>query len=539
MTVVNKLHYQTETRRTIELEDGLIMRWSTTADTANIAKLLGEAFRWLFVGDPQPKDSVPVENEFVRSAARRLLGGKINVMSEYDYALVEDTRRDKGKNPIVACVSLHRLEGYYGSVDLTFGKPELIATDPEYRNRGLIRHLILDMVHPESDARGDVIQFIPGILHFYRQFGYEYSLMLSAGAKIENADTLPVLAKDQKEPFTLRRAVQADIPLLVSLSTPERLQMHTTIGLYYNEAFWQYIVHDAIADKQHRFDAERDTFIIVDSATGEDVGFTMMSHFFFGHRMEALAVKEGVLYSELTMPVFRQLTVLAKEREAELTRAREEALKEKKDKTDEKGEAAPAADAADAAEATTTPAPAPFPLSVGLYPQHPARILLGSKVTPPPSPGGFRLYTRIASYSKFLLKVAPELERRLAATPAVAGLTALVRFDFFRKVEGSSGKGLELEFNKGKLVRASDAWVKLSPEEDLNERLQWKKENKTPLVLAAAFPPLVFSNLVTGKNSLEELIYAYGDVAVPDPMTRLVLNALFPKVDHHMDIMYW
>jgi len=51
-------------------------------------------------------------------------------MKEYDYALVEDKNRGEGKNPVVACVSLHRHEGYYGSVNLTFGHPELIATDP-------------------------------------------------------------------------------------------------------------------------------------------------------------------------------------------------------------------------------------------------------------------------------------------------------------------------------------------------------------------------------------------------------------------------
>lgn len=90
-------------------------------------------------------------------------------MSEFNYALVEDTKR-KGtdKNPVVACVSIHRVRAYYGSIKLFFGKPELIATDPEYRNRGLVRKLLHEMIHPESEARGDSLQFIPGIPHFYR-----------------------------------------------------------------------------------------------------------------------------------------------------------------------------------------------------------------------------------------------------------------------------------------------------------------------------------------------------------------------------------
>jgi len=61
-----------------------------------------------------------------------MMSGKSSAMSEHDFALVEDkTRlRKEGLNPIVACVALHRFKAYYGSVDMYFGKPELIATDP-------------------------------------------------------------------------------------------------------------------------------------------------------------------------------------------------------------------------------------------------------------------------------------------------------------------------------------------------------------------------------------------------------------------------
>ena len=89
-------------------------------------------------------------------------------MTDRDFALVEDTKREAGKNPIVACVSIHRVRAHYGSVDLIFGKPELIASDPEYRSRGLVGRLLFEMIHPESEARGGALQFIPGIPHFYR-----------------------------------------------------------------------------------------------------------------------------------------------------------------------------------------------------------------------------------------------------------------------------------------------------------------------------------------------------------------------------------
>lgn len=96
------------------------------------------------------------------------MSGKSVAMSEYDYALVEDTTRGQDLNPIVSCIALHRLKCYYGSVNVHFGKPELIATDPDYRKQGLVRKLLLEMVHPESEARGDVLQVIAGIHYFYR-----------------------------------------------------------------------------------------------------------------------------------------------------------------------------------------------------------------------------------------------------------------------------------------------------------------------------------------------------------------------------------
>lgn len=364
-------------------------------------------------------------------------------------------------------------------------------------------------------------------------------MLLAAGAKIENTDSLPALGKDQTEPYTLRTATRADIPFLLSLSTPRHLQMHAAVGLHYTQEYWQYTVHDTIVDKQHRFDGERNTQIIVDATTGEDVGFAILSHFFFGPNVDSLAVKDGIAYTDLVYPVFRQLSRLAKERMALYAKEREDIkAKETKDpKISSHKKIGEVTVAVSTAAPLSALAPAPFALAVALHPNHPARVLLGTKVTPPTAPGGFRLYTRIASYPKFLQTVTPELERRLAASP-LAGVTGLLRCDFFRKVDGCSGRGIEVVLQKGKIQKVSD-WVKPPPEETLAEKLQWKKEGKSVQVFLAAFPPLVFSNLMMGRLTLEELLHVYGDVAVPEEATRLLLNTLFPKVDHHLDVMYW
>ncbi|KAG0305324.1 hypothetical protein BGZ98_004329, partial [Dissophora globulifera] len=383
------MHIQTGQRKTIEIGDGLIMRWSTKADTTNVSALLAEAFK------------------------RRLLSGKSAAMSEFDYAVVEDTKREEGKNPIVACVSLHRNLAYYGSVNVYFGKPEVVASDPEYRNKGFIRRLLLEMIHPESEARGDVLQFISGIPYYYRQFGYEYGLAISPSAMIESTDVVPSLAKGKSEPYTLRVAKLDDLPFLKSLSTPTTLHTGAQVGVLYTDEYWRYTVHDIFEDKQSRFDCDRDTRIIVDAVSGKDVGCTVVSYEFFGPQLQIMALDESeATYVDVVDSVLRQLFVLVKEQQARQVK-----------------ETAAIA-STETSETTLTPESATsgspsetFVFSLALHRKHPLRQLLGVKAQiPPTSEFGYRLFTRITSYPIFIKAVAPELEKRLANS-AMAGTT--------------------------------------------------------------------------------------------------------------------
>ncbi|KAG0202452.1 hypothetical protein BGX28_005028 [Mortierella sp. GBA30] len=540
---MTKFHFATNQRKTIDIGDGLIMRWSTIADTENVGHLIADAFRWMSFGNPIPDDRVPEPNEFLRAASRRLLSGKNAVMSENDYALVEDTKRQKSKNPIVACVSLHRVSAYYGSVDLTFGKPELIATDAEYRNKGLVRKLLLEMIHPESEARGDVLQFIPGIDHFYRQFGYEYSLYMAGSFKLETPSVISPLVKGQSEPYILRLATQDDIPFLKRLSTRESLHTNSEVGVYYTSEYWQYTVHDAIVDKQSPFDADRETRIIIDAATNKPVGFTVFCFSIFGPQMEAMALDEHeASYVDVTNSVLRQSSVFAREFIEELEKGRAELKKKiaaaKGTTTNSEAETETSNDTDEKKEDNTKLTS--LPLLFRLHRRHPLILTLGNKLKAPldkvPSS---RLYTRIPSYPVFIQEVTPELEKRIAQS-AMAGVTGRLRLDFFRKVEGQDIKGLEIIFEKGKIVTVKE-WTKPSPEKGLEEQLAWRKEygNKKPAVYEASFHPLTFTSLVTGYRSLEELQWSYGDCRTKDDATRLLLNTLFPKADHSMDVFCW
>ncbi|KAF8934205.1 hypothetical protein BGZ58_005861 [Dissophora ornata] len=542
------MHFQTSQRKTIDIGDGLIMRWSTKADTENVANLVGDSFRWMPLGDPLPVDSVPPPNAYLKAGAKRTLSGKSTAMSEFDYALVEDTKREKGKNPIVACVSLHRCLAYYGSVDVHFGKPELIATNPEYRNRGFIRRLLLEMVHPESDARGDVLQFILGLQHFYRQFGYEYGLHYATSAKIESPDFVPALAKGKSEPYILRQATMVDIPFLTRLSTPEKTHANAQVGTYYTNDYWRYTVSSAIQDRQDRFDGDRDTRVIVEAESGKAVGFTVMSYIAFGPQLEIMALEEGeAAYIDVTNPVLRQLfaigtardKLVAKEREADLKKnlPAKAAVAGVEVATDVITATAMAADATTNTATAQGSKPAKFRFSIRLNEKHPLRLLLGTNARRPPQHiPDFRIYTRIKSYPAFIMAVAPELEKRLANS-ALAGTTGRLQLNFFRQVEGSSGNGLEVLLEKGKIVDAND-WTPLTPEKLFEQNQQWKKDGSEPVIYSATFAPLTFICLLTGHRSLEELHFAYGENNVRDEATRLLLNTLFPKAVHTFDLFY-
>ncbi|KAG0050614.1 hypothetical protein BGZ83_004618 [Gryganskiella cystojenkinii] len=437
-------------------------------------------------------------------------------MTEFDYALVEDTARKAGKNPIVACVSIHRARAFYGSVNLFFGISELIATDPEYRNQGFVRKLLKEMIHPESEARGDALQFIPGIPHFYRQFGYEYGLCSFNPGKIETIEKIPILEKDRKdEPYTLRKATKADIPFLIKMSTKEHVDPYSDIGLVYGHEYWQWTVHDfqeVMGDK--RFEAPRDTSIIVDTATGDEVGFTVVSHM-FGLKLEAVSLNKGkVFWNDALYPILRGLVKNEKER-LQIDKD-EETDTEKAEKIQTEG----------------------FPVLVGLPQAHPACKLLGPTLSPPQKLPGFRLMVRIRDYAQFIKTVSPELEKRLANSP-MAGVSGRLQLDFYRVVEGNNAKGLEIVMEKGKIVEAN-YWVKPSYEQKVEDFLRNQKEGKPqPKTFGAAFAPLTFTQLVTGDRSFEELQFSYGENTCSNEESRQLLNSLFPKTTQRIDNFYW
>lgn len=102
-----------------DLGQGLIARWSTVADSENIAQLIGMVFR--------NKADEPA-NIRMTNSVRRFMRGDYPLMSSNDYAIVEDTGKEG--NPIVAGVCLWRQTWEYEGIAFEIGRPEIRSYRP-------------------------------------------------------------------------------------------------------------------------------------------------------------------------------------------------------------------------------------------------------------------------------------------------------------------------------------------------------------------------------------------------------------------------
>lgn len=192
-----------------DLGDGLVLRWSNKGDIEALAQLLSIAFR----GKSNDPPNTPLAQ-----FTHELMSGDHPLMGTGDFALVEDSRH--GKNRPVACTCLWRQHLEYEGIPFDLGRPEFVGTDPDYRNRGLIR-AVFELIHARSEAEGHLVQGITGIPYFYRQFGYEYALDLDGNLTVDLA-AIPKAEEGATEPYTLRDATFEDLALVEELYDRQR-----------------------------------------------------------------------------------------------------------------------------------------------------------------------------------------------------------------------------------------------------------------------------------------------------------------------------
>ena len=362
-----------------DMGDGLVLRWSTADDTENIAQLVSMVFR-------SKEDDPP--NEHLANRVRLLMRGDHPVMGPGDYAVVEDTRKEG--NPLVAAVCLMRMEVEYEGIPLRMGRPEIVATNPTYRRRGLIRALF-EIIHARSEAEGHLMQGITGIPYFYRQFGYEYALDLG-GRRVTYLSLIPKAKEGETEPYMLREATVEDIPLLSKLYNSRRAE--SIIWTNISEYHWRYLFEGWKENPER--DREGICFLIVD-ASGKAIGYVMCPTIRWGRRyhVDSLEFEPGTNLQAVMPSLLRALQAY--------------------------GQQVP----------TYKPDTEPMSeISFDLWRHHPAYDVLGKDLAPFEEPP-YAWYIRVPDVPTFIRHITLALEKRLANSP-VSGYSGELKLDFYR-----------------------------------------------------------------------------------------------------------
>ncbi len=371
-----------------DLGNHLVLRRSTRADAEAVA-----AFNAAVHGE-NPRDA-----EDVAAWTRDLLTRPHPTFHEGDFLLIEDTQVQK----IVAALCLIDQTWMLEGIPFRVGRPELVGTDPEYRNRGLIRRLF-QAVHALSEERQQALQFITGIPYFYRQFGYEMALELSGG-RWGQEQQAPQLKEGETEPYLIRLAQEADIPLLEKFYA--RSCQLSLVNPVMDAELWRYQISGITPNNVARWVA-----CMIETPAGEPVGYLAHNAGLWGTALAVVqyALAEGVSYRAVTPSVIRYIWKVGQE----IATAWEQKLTR-------------------------------FQFHLGsdhpVYHSNPAEL--------PGSYPPYAFYMRVPDLPAFLRLLTPVLEARLSDSP-LAGHTGELKISFYRS-------GVKFTFENGKLLNV-EAW---------------------------------------------------------------------------------
>jgi len=370
-----------------DLGNGLILCRSTSADAEALAE---------FNSRIHSDDGLDKPDTRTAAWTRDLLSKPHPTFHADDCTLMVESASGK----IISSMNLISQTWAYDGIPFGVGRPELVGTLPEYRNRGLVR-IQFDEVHKWSAERGELVQGITGIPFYYRLFGYEMSLELSGG-RIGFEPQLPKLKDGESEPFTLRPANLDDIPFLMEVYT--HACQRRLVTCVRDEAIWRYELAGQSGNNVERLEVR-----IIQRAGGEPVGY--LTHPWYnwdtGLAANYYELKPGVSWLEVTPSVARYLW--------------------------QTGESYSKRDGKPAVRTT---------YSFWFGSEHPSYDVFRDKLPRMRDP--YAWYIRVPDLPKFIRQIAPVLERRIAES-SIVGYTGEARISFYRS-------GLQLVLDKGKLV---------------------------------------------------------------------------------------
>ena len=374
------------------LPDDLILRQATSADAEKLAD-----FNAIMHSDDGPDQP----DQHIRAWTVDLLTKPHPTFKPGDFLLVEEPKSGK----IVSALCTVSQTWLYEGVPFGVGRPELVATHPDYRRKGLIRTQ-MDMVHQWSAERGEIMQVITGIPWYYKQFGYEMALDLSGG-RTAFPPHVPKLKDGETEPFQFRPATVADIPTIMELYA--HTSQHHAIACQRDEAMWQYELTARHEDNQVRIQIQ-----IIETPEGEPVGYVGHAPRLWGtvFAINFMGIKPEVSWVEVVPPVMRFAQKMGETYAAHKEGGKWEAT------------------------------------YFTLGSEHPIYDLFPNalpRVRPP-----YAWYVRIPDLTAFLRHITPALERRLADSPLM-GYSGPFALDFYRT-------GTRLQFEKGKITNV-ESWL--------------------------------------------------------------------------------
>ncbi|HET9589440.1 MAG TPA: GNAT family N-acetyltransferase [Anaerolineales bacterium] len=378
-----------------DLGGGLVMRRSTPEDAETLAGFNGEIH-----GHDE------ADRQRVAAWTRDLLSRPHPTLGPNDFTIVEETATGR----IVSSLNLIPQTWSYEGIEFGVGRPELVGTLPEFRNRGLVRAQF-EEIHKWSAERGHMVQGITGIPYYYRQFGYEMALDL-AGRRFGSEANLPKLKEGEEEPYRIRPASEADLSFIAEMYR-HGLRRHAVACVRTPEIF-KYELNG-----QSERNANRHEIQLIEDPSGELVGYFRHPTFLGMTGLSALwyELKPGVSWLAVTPSVVRFLW----------SKGQEYARRDGKTRTS-------------------------FGFLLGA--QHPAYEALGKNLPSIYDP--YAWYLRVPDLPGFLNHIKPALEKRLAESIAV-GHSREIKISFYRD-------GLRLVIEKGS-IKSLERW-KPTPEDD-------------------------------------------------------------------------
>ena len=373
--------------------------------------------------------------------------------AERDVTVVEDVATGR----IVSALFLIPQVWSYAGVPVKAGQPELIATHPDYRRRGLVRAQF-EVIHEWSRAAGQLWQLISGIDWYYRQFGYTYALDLPPRHILWLGAAGPPASSE----FSLRAATPDDVESLADIEA--EAASGTLLGPRRGTAGFAL----ELARRPGGLLA-CEILVIEQSTAGQPpVGYVAHQRRLVDGllSLRAFELRRGVSWLAPTAAVVAYLHRWVR------------------------------------AHADGAGRGIRFALPAG----HPAVRCAATRLGWGP-PGSYGLYVRVPDLVAFLRAVAPALEARVAASPAVAS-TGDLRIDLY-------DCGVLLRFDEGRLA-GIEPWV---PPDDATDG-----------VADASVPRDDFLHLLFGNRSVVDVERATADCRLRTDTGALMLDVLFPAM---------